>query len=101
MFHDWIKYFEVKKNLLFDLLQGGLYHMPKVEKKTSEFSHTLYSNTRAGTKSRNQVRHRKLQEQLKKAREESWSEEEKKAAEKNIKFKQKKKKAKLNDGFSV
>ena len=75
--------------------------MPKVERKKSEFSHTLYSNTRAGTKSRNLVRHKRLQEQLKKAREESWSEEQKRAAEKNTKFKQKRKKKKLNDGFSV
>ena len=83
------------------LSQGGLYHMPKVERKKSEFSHTLYSNTRAGAKSRNLVRHKRLQEQLKKAREESWSEEQKRAAEKNTKFKQKRKKKKLNDGFSV
>jgi len=73
-----------------ELSRAGMYHMPKREKKTSEYSHTIYSNTRSRTKSKNIARHQARMEENKKIREESWQAE-----------KDKKKKKKLNDGFSV
>jgi len=67
-----------------------MYHMPKGEKKVSQYSHTIYSNTRSRTKSKNLARHQARMEENKKIRDQSWNEE-----------KAKKKKKKVNDGFSV
>ena len=69
---------------------AGMYHMPKGEKKVSQYSHTIYSNTRSRTKSKNLERHKARMEENKKIRDQSWNEE-----------KAKKKKKKVNDGFSV
>merc|ERR1719295_2296391 len=55
-----------------ELSRAGMYHMPKREKKTSEYSHTIYSNTRSRTKSKNIARHQARMEENKKIREESW-----------------------------
>jgi len=76
-----------------ELSRAGMYHMPKREKKkVSEYSHTIYSNTRSRTKSKNLARHKARMEENKKIREQSWKEE---------KENKSKKKKKLNDGFSV
>jgi len=73
-----------------ELARAGMYHMPKREKRVSEYSHTIYSNTRSRTKSKNIARHRARMEENRKIREQSWKEEQEKP-----------KKKKLNDGFSV
>jgi len=74
------------------LSKAGMYHMPKREmKKKSEYSHTIYSNTRSRTKSKNLETHKARMEENKKSREQSWKEEKAKS----------KKKKKANDGFSV
>ena len=62
---------------------AGMHHMPKRQNYKSEYSHTIYSNTRSRVKSKNKERHqqRKL-EALE--------------AKKDIKPKKK-----ISDGFSV
>jgi len=75
-----------------EMARAGMYHMPKREKRVSEYSHTIYSNTRSRTKSKNLVRHKERMEENKKVREQSWKEELEKP---------KKKKKRINDGFSV
>jgi len=71
-----------------EMSRAGMYHMPKREKKVSEYSHTIYSNTRSRTKSKNIKRHKARMEENKKIREASWEE-------------MRKKRKKINDGFSV
>ena len=67
--------------------------MPKARKpRVSEYSHTIYSNTRSGTKAKNQERHKRLQQQIREAREQSWTEEQRQ---------RKQKRKKRNDGFTV
>ena len=66
-----------------------MYHMPKRENQKSEYSHTIYSNTRSRTKKKNLERHKKRKE-----------EEEKRALTKDLTTTQKKRK-KISDGFSV
>eukprot|EP00092_Neocalanus_flemingeri_P018117 GFUD01019608.1.p1 GENE.GFUD01019608.1~~GFUD01019608.1.p1 ORF type:complete len:364 (+),score=90.61 GFUD01019608.1:44-1135(+) len=70
---------------------AGMHHMPKREKKASEYSHTIYSNTRSRTKTKNFQRHKARMEENRMIREKSWQEEKDKT----------KKKKKINDGFSV
>ena len=43
-----------------DIYDIGMYHMPKREKKKSDYSHTIYSNTRSRTKTKNLERHKEL-----------------------------------------
>merc|ERR1712079_27575 len=43
-----------------ELARAGMYHMPKREKQKSEYSHTIYSNTRSRTKTKNLERHKEL-----------------------------------------
>jgi len=62
---------------------AGLHHMPKRENSKSEYSHTIYSNTRSRVKSKNKERH---QQRKKEALE----------AKKDVKPKKK-----ITDGFSV
>jgi len=69
--------------------RAGMYHMPKRENQKSEYSHTIYSNTRSGTKKKNLERHKKRKE-----------EEKKRALAKDLKSTPKKRK-KISDGFSV
>ena len=78
-----------------------MYHMPKRKNKPkSEYSHTIYSNTRSRTKSKNIVKYRQLQKEIKEARERSWTEA--KIEAQNEKEERKKKAKRLsNDGFSV
>merc|ERR1711936_815308 len=71
-----------------EISRAGMYQMPKREKKVSEYSHTIYSNTRSRTKSKNIKRHKARMEENKKIREASWEE-------------MRKKRKKINDGFSV
>jgi len=73
-----------------ELSRAGMYHMPKREKKVSQYSHTIYSNTRSRTKSKNLKTHLARMEENKKIREKSWQDE-----------KMKNKKKKISDGFSV
>ena len=69
---------------------GGMHHMPKRENYKSEYSHTIYSNTRNRVKSKNKKLHqRRKEEALKRKREKSESE------------KMKTKKINVSDGFSV
>merc|ERR1719483_1857583 len=71
------------------LSKAGMYHMPKREmKEKSEYSHTIYSNTRSRTKSKNLETHKARMEENKKSRDQSWKEEKAKS----------KKKKKANDG---
>jgi len=63
---------------------GGMHHMPKRENYKSEYSHTIYSNTRNRLKSKNKDRH-----------------QQRKKESLRIKKKEKSKNKKLNDGFSV
>ena len=64
-----------------------MYHMPKRAKQTSEYSHTIYSNTRSRTKSKNLERHKLRQKEMKeKLKEKKTSQPAKK---------------KISDGFSV
>jgi len=73
-----------------EMERAGMYHMPKREKKVSQYSHTIYSNTRSRTKSKNIKRHKARMEENKIIREKSWKDE-------NIKNKKKK----MNDGFNI
>lgn len=67
---------------------GGMHHMPKRENYKSEYSHTIYSNTRNRVKSKNKKLHqRRKEEALKRKREKSES--------------MKTKKINVSDGFSV
>ena len=85
----------------FFFLQAGMYHMPKRKNKPkSEYSHTIYSNTMSRTKSKNIVKYRQLQKEIKEARERSWTEA--KIEAQNEKEERKKKAKRLrNDGFSI
>merc|ERR1712045_988586 len=60
---------------------AGLHHMPKRENYKSEYSHTIYSNTRSRVKSKNKERHQKRKMEALEAK-------------KNVKSK------KTSDGFS-
>jgi len=72
-----------------ELARAGMYHMPKRGKKKSEYSHTIYSNTRSRTKSKNIERHKaRMEEQKQKDKD-----------KKNNQTKDKSKK--VNDGFSL
>ena len=62
---------------------AGLHHMPKREDYKSEYSHTIYSNTRSRVKSKNKERHQKRKKEASEAK-------------KDVKTKKK-----INDGFSV
>ena len=70
-----------------------MYHMPKREKQKSEYSHTIYSNTRSGTKTKNLERHKELLKE--RAERRKNINKVRSAASKN------KKKKKISDGFSV
>jgi len=71
--------------------------MPKaVNPKKSEYSHTIYSNTRSRTKSKNMAKHRRLVKELNSSRLKAWK------LDQNIKEEsRKKRKKKKNDGFNV
>jgi len=70
-----------------EMERAGMYHMPKRAKQTSEYSHTIYSNTRSRTKSKNLERHKLRQKEMKeKLKEKKTSQPAKK---------------KISDGFSV
>jgi len=89
--YDILWYSGARKNKPSSQSKGGLYHMPKKSKATkSEYSHTIYSNTRSRTKSKNIARHRKRVKRLAVARESAWNEEQ-----------EKRKSKKKNDGFNV
>ena len=62
---------------------AGLHHMPKRENYKSEYSHTIYSNTRSRVKSKNKETHQKRKMEAQESK-------------KDVKHKKK-----LNDGFSV
>jgi len=59
------------------LAVAGLHHMPKRSDKRSEYSHTIYSNTRSRTLKKNKVRHKKFKEERKieKERVTAWKKE--------------------------
>jgi len=95
--YDILWFAGARKNKPSDQSKGGLYHMPKAPARKSEYSHTIYSNTRSRTKSKHKERHHKLQKELRAARENSWSEE---TRERNEKIRNGKRKRR-NDGFSV
>merc|ERR1719195_2290582 len=42
---------------------GGMHHMPKRENYKSEYSHTIYSNTRNRVKSKNKELHQRRKEE--------------------------------------
>jgi len=90
---DILWYAGVRKNRPSEQSKGGLYHMPKVPKQKSEYSHTIYSNTRSRAKSKHLERHMRMQKELREAKKASWSDE--------LKEKNKKKRKKKNDGFNV
>jgi len=71
-----------------ELERAGMYHMPKRSKQASEYSHTIYSNTRSRTKSKNLERHKQRQKEMKEKLKEN-----KKAS--------KPAKKKMSDGFNV
>ncbi|XP_059097037.1 uncharacterized protein LOC131891464 [Tigriopus californicus] len=55
----------IRKKIASDQAKAGLYHLRNAEpapKRESEFSHTLYSNTRRGEFHRNKDRHRERSE---------------------------------------
>jgi len=57
---------------------AGMHHMPKRAKKTkSEYSHTIYSNTRSRTLKKNKERHREFVKERKKEKKrvEAWKKE--------------------------
>jgi len=92
--YDILWYTGVRKNRPSDQSKGGMYHMPKkTNQSKSEYSHTIYSNTRSRTKSKNLELHRRRQRELKEARERSWTDEQKRLKEKRRRQK--------NDGFNV
>ena len=62
---------------------AGMHHMPKRQNYKSEYSHTIYSNTRSRVKSKNKERHQQRKMEALEAK-------------KDIKPKKK-----INDGFSV
>jgi len=76
-----------------ELARAGMYHMPKREKQKSEYSHTIYSNTRSRTKTKNLERHKELLKE--RAERRKNINKVRSAASKN------KKKKKISDGFSV
>ena len=69
-----------------------MYHMPKREKQKSEYSHTIYSNTRSRTKTKNLERHKELLKERA---------ERKKNIRKERSEAKGKRKKKISDGFSV
>jgi len=60
-----------------ELEVAGMHHMPKKTEKKSEYSHTIYSNTRSRTLKKNKERHRKFKEERKKEKERvtAWKKE--------------------------
>ena len=75
-----------------ELARAGMYHMPKREKQKSEYSHTIYSNTRSRTKTKNLERHKELLKER--------AERKKNITKERSEAKGKRKK-KISDGFSV
>lgn len=91
-----------------ELSLAGMHHMPKKKAgKKSEYSHTIYSNTRSRSLKKNKERHKVFLKERKKERERvaAWKEEciERKDefAEIENKLRKKRKKRKVIDGFSV
>ena len=79
-----------------ELARAGMHHMPKPDKpRKSEYSHTIYSNTRSRTKSKNIDRHKSRAEDKK--IQSDWGQN----LDLNKKNQKSKKKKKINDGFSV
>jgi len=95
--YDILWYSGARKSKPSSQSKGGMYHMPKaVNPKKSEYSHTIYSNTRSRTKSKNMVKHRRLVKELNSSRLKAWK------LDQNIKEEnRKKRKKKKNDGFNV
>jgi len=92
--YDILWYAGARKSKPSSQSKGGMYHMPKVTNaKKSEYSHTIYSNTRSRTKTKNIKKYRQLQKELADARKKSWTEE-KQAREDR-------RKTLRNDGFTV
>jgi len=99
--YDILWYTGVRKHKPSSQSKGGMYHMPKRnDKPKSEYSHTIYSNTRSRTKKKNMVKYRQLQKEIKEAREKSWSEAKIEAMREKEERKKKSRRLK-NDGFSV
>ena len=76
------------------MARAGMHHMPKRAKQTSEYSHTIYSNTRSRAKKKNMKDFKQRQEEM----------ERKKIAKKLTSKSddtEKKKRKKISDGFSV
>ena len=75
------------------MARAGMHHMPKRAKQTSEYSHTIYSNTRSRAKKKNMKDFKQRKEEM----------ERKKIAKKLSKSDnpEKKKRKKISDGFSV
>lgn len=92
--YDILWYSGARKNKPSEQSRGGLYHMPKGPKKKSEYSHTIYSNTRSRAKSKNLERHQRRLAEVQRVKEAArlLEEEEEQCG---------KRKKKLNSGFSV
>merc|ERR1712045_709879 len=77
-----------------EMARAGMHHMPKRAKQTSEYSHTIYSNTRSRAKKKNMKDFKQRKEEM----------ERKKIATKLTSKSDdtdKKKRKKISDGFSV
>ena len=76
------------------MARAGMHHMPKRAKQTSEYSHTIYSNTRSRAKKKNMKDFKQRKEEM-----------ERKKIAKKLSSKsdnpEKKKRKKISDGFSV
>lgn len=92
--YDILWYAGARKNKPSDQSKGGLYHMPKAPKKKSEYSHTIYSNTRSRAKSKNLERHQRRLADVQRVKEKALEEELRQSG------KERKKKP-LNMGFTV
>jgi len=76
-----------------EMARAGMHHMPKRAKQTSEYSHTIYSNTRSRAKKKNMKDFKQRKEEM----------ERKRLLKKLSKSDnpEKKKRKKISDGFSV